>query len=68
MTDKESNLYQQISIFTQLTQSLYSVYYSMNDILLNIYFLFEDTNLFISYPYTYFKCCGGKNQGGELQK
>ena len=55
VTDKESNLYQQISIFSQLTQSLYSVYYSMNDILLNIYFLFEDTNLFISYPYTYFK-------------
>ena len=37
-----------------MTQSLYSVCSSMNDILLNIYFLFDDTNLFIGYPYKYF--------------
>ena len=61
-TDKESDLYQQISIFSQLTQSLYSVYYSMNDILLNIYFLFEETNLFIAFPYTYFKSINALDQ------
>ena len=37
VTDKESNLYQQISVYSQLTQSLYSVYYSMKDTLLNIF-------------------------------
>ena len=52
--DPLSDLYQQISIFSQLTQSLYSVYNSMNETLLSMYFLFEDTNLFIAYPYTYF--------------
>ena len=26
----------------------------MNETLLSMYFLFEDTNLFIAYPYTYF--------------
>ena len=54
-TDKESDLYQQLSIYSQLTQSLYSVFYSMNDILLDIYFLFEETNLFVAFPYTYFE-------------
>ena len=51
---KKGNLYQQLSVYSQLTQSLYSVWSSMNDILLNIYFLFEDTNLFAGYPYKYF--------------
>ena len=51
---KKDNLYQQISVYSQLTQSLYSVWSSMNDILLNIYFLFDDTNLFIGYPYKYY--------------
>ena len=51
---KKDNLYQQISVYSQLTQSLYSVWSSMNDILLNIYFLFEDTNLYIGYPYKYY--------------
>ena len=55
VNDPNKPLFQQISIFSQLTQSLYSVYYSMNDILLNIYFLFEDTDLFIAYPYLYFE-------------
>ena len=54
VTDKNSDLYQQISVFSQLTQSLYSVLFSMNDILLNIYFLFDQTNLFIAYPFNYF--------------
>ena len=49
-----TNLYQQVATFSKLTQSLYSVYYSMNDILLDIYFLSEDTNLLIPYPYKYF--------------
>jgi hypothetical protein len=51
---KKDNLYQQIAVYSQLSQSLYSVWSSMNDILLNIYFLFEDTNLFLGYPYKYF--------------
>ena len=51
--DPNSDLYQQISVVSQLTQSLYSVYKSLNNSLLNIYFLFEETNLFIEYPYTY---------------
>ena len=51
--EKMSNLYQQIAIYSQLTQSLYSVYNSMDDILLSIYFLFEDTGVFISYPFKY---------------
>ena len=55
VTDKESNLYQQISIFSQITQTLYSIYHSMNNTLLSMYFLFEDTNLFIGFPYFYFK-------------
>ena len=49
-----TNLYQQVAIFSQMTQSLYSVYFSMNDILMNIYFLSEETNVFIGYPYKYF--------------
>ena len=53
--NKNSIIYKQISIFSQLTQSLYSVYSSMNDVLMNIYFLFEETNLFIIFPYLYFK-------------
>ena len=52
--DTNSSLFQQLSIFSQLTQTLYSVFFSMNDTLLNIYFLFEDTNLFAAYPYYYF--------------
>ena len=44
---KKDNLYQQLAVFSQLTQSLYSVWSSMNDILLNIYILFEDTDLFV---------------------
>ena len=56
LEDKDilTNLYQQVSIFSKLSQSLYSVYFSMNEILINIYFLSEDTNLFMAYPYKYF--------------
>ena len=49
-----TNLYQQIATYFQLTQSLYSVYNSMDDILLSIYFLFEDTGVFVSYPFKYY--------------
>lgn len=49
ITNKNSSLFQQISIFSQLTQSLYSIYYSMNDILMDIFFIFDETNLFIGY-------------------
>ena len=58
LTNKTSNLYQQVSIFSQLTQSLYSVYFSMKDVLMNIYFSFDETNMFIAYPYIYFKKYG----------
>ena len=60
--NKKSSLYQQISIFSQLTKTLYSVYFSMNDILMDIYFLFEETNLMIAYPYIYFKNSGFMNE------
>ena len=60
--NKSSSLYQQISIFSQLTKTLYSVYFSMNDILMDIYFLFEETNLMIAYPYIYFKNSGFMNE------
>ena len=60
--NKESDLYQQLSIISQLTQSLYSVLNSMNDVLLNIYFLFEESNLFLAYPYNYFKKKNTVNQ------
>ena len=49
-----SDLYQQIATFSKLTQSLYSVHKSMEEFLLNIYFLSEDTNVFIGYPFKYF--------------
>ena len=49
-----SDLYQQAATFSQMTQSLYSVYYSLNDILLNIYFLSESTDIIIGFPYKYF--------------
>ena len=52
--EKMTNLYQQIATYSQLTQSLYSVYNSMDDILLSIYFLFEDTGVFVSYPFKYY--------------
>ena len=55
LTNKNSNVYKQIVVYSQLTQSLYSVLSSLNDILMDIYFLFEETNLFIGYPYYYFK-------------
>ena len=58
ITDKSSSLFQQISIFSQLTQSLYSVYYSMNDILMDIFIIFDETNLFVGYPYIYFNSHG----------
>ena len=53
-TEILTNLYQQVAIFSQMSQSLYSVYFSMNDILMNIYFLSEETNVFIGYPFKYF--------------
>ena len=55
LTNKNSSLYQQVSIFSQLTLSLYSVYFSMKDVLMNIYFSFDETNLLIAYPYIFFK-------------
>ena len=58
LKDKSSILFRQVYIVSQLTQSLYSVYFSMKDVLMNIYFLFEETNLFIAYPYIYFEKAG----------
>ena len=56
-----SNLYQQAATFSQMTQSLYSVYFSMDDILLSMYFFSEDTGVFIGYPYKYFYNAGVAN-------
>ena len=39
----------------------------MNDFLLNIYFLFEETDLFIEYPYTYFSKTNALNDFYEYK-
>ena len=51
---KGTALYNQIFIFSLMSQSLYIAISSMKDILNKIYFIFEDTNLFIAYPYKYY--------------
>jgi hypothetical protein len=67
LTKKDDVLYQQVAIFSQLTQSLYSVYFSLKDVLMSMYFLFEETNLFIAYPYVYFKDAGLMNEFQEYK-
>ena len=50
LTNTSTNLYHQISIFSNLIHTVYSFYLSTSDILLSIYLYFEDTNLLINYP------------------
>ena len=52
--EKLTNLYQQVATVSKLTHSLYSTFSSLNDVLLNIYYYFEDTELFIAYPFKYY--------------
>ena len=47
-------LYNQIFIYSLLSQSLYTAISSMKNLISNIYFIFEDTNLFAVYPYKYY--------------
>ena len=51
----EQNAFQQISLFSNLIQLLYSALSSMKNILISVYFMFEDTNLFAIYPYSHCK-------------
>ena len=67
LTVQDDVLYQQVAIFSQLTQSLYSVYSSLKDVLMSMYFLFEETNLFIAYPYVYFRDAGLMNEFKEYK-
>ena len=50
LTNTSSNLYHQISIYSNLVHTVYSFFTSVSDILLSIYLYFEDTNLLINYP------------------
>ena len=44
----------QLYIFSLMTHSMMSIIKSNNDLIKNIYFLFEGTDLFAAYPFTYF--------------
>ena len=50
LTNKTTNFYKQISIVSNLIQSLYTFKKSFKNIITSIYFVFEDTNLFIQHP------------------
>ena len=44
----------QIYAFSLMTQSFLSIMNPNNDILKNVYFIFDDTDLFLAYPFTYY--------------
>ena len=48
----------QLYVFSTLTQSFYSMIKSNDDFLKNIYFMFEDTDLNLAYPISYFEKLG----------
>ena len=47
------NMKKQLYTFSTLTQSMYSALKSTNDILTDIFFIFDTTDLFLNYPFTY---------------
>ena len=51
---KNDALFNQLFLFSLLTQSMYSSIKSLNGLVSAFYFIFEDTNAFISYPYEYY--------------
>ena len=53
LKDKE-NLYNEVFIFSLLTQTMYTSISSMNGLISKFYFIFEDTDLFAVYPYKHY--------------
>ena len=51
---ENEDLYNQIFLFSLLTHSMYASLSSLHGLITKIYFLFEDTNVFITYPYKVF--------------
>ena len=49
--NENEDLYNQIYLFSLLTQSMYAEIHSLNGLITKFYFIFEDTNVFIAYPY-----------------
>ena len=47
-------LYNQIFLFSLLTQTMYAGYNSLNGLVLAFYFIFEDTEVFVTFPYKYY--------------
>ena len=57
--EENEDLYNQIYLVSLLTQSMYAGFKSLNGLITKFYFLFEDTNVFIAYPYTAYWDRGG---------
>ena len=49
-----SDIKKQLYAFSLMTQSLISVMNSNNDILKNVYFMFDDSDLYLAYPFIYY--------------
>ena len=52
--EQNKDLFNQLFLFSLMTQSLYAGHNSLKGLVLSFYFIFEDTNLFITYPYKYY--------------
>ena len=50
----DMNMKKQLYIFSLLTHSFMTIINSNNGLIKDIYFLFEETDLFVVYPFTYF--------------
>ena len=57
-SDNKTNLFNQLSIISHIIKSLYIFKKSFNNIIKTLYFLFEDTNLYVYYPYANLKKSG----------
>jgi hypothetical protein len=51
LTNKNSNLYKHVLIYSYLIQSIYSFRTSLSDLVGGIHFYFESSNCLISFPY-----------------
>ena len=49
--NKNKNLYKQLLGYSYITQSIYSFWTSLSDLIFSIHFFFESTNLYITFPY-----------------
>ena len=50
----DNRMKKQYYAFSLMIQSMYSIINEQNEILKNVYFLFEGTELYLGYPFTYF--------------